>query len=137
MANKNNDKDIYCSFCGKPQDMVGRLIAGNGVYICDRCVELCMNILEESGELEREIESKNYPTAPEPATSIAELLKPKEIKAILDEYVIGQDLAKVTLSVAVYNHYKRSFSQDDSVEFAKSNVLLLGPTGVGKTEITA
>ena len=133
MANKNNDKDIYCSFCGKPQDMVGRLIAGNGVYICDRCVELCMNILEESGELEREIESKNHPTAPEPATSIAELLKPKEIKAILDEYVIGQDLAKVTLSVAVYNHYKRSFSQDDSVEFAKSNVLLLGPTGVGKT----
>lgn len=133
MANKNNDKDIYCSFCGKPQEMVGRLIAGNGVYICDRCVELCMNILEESGELEREIEEKNHPVSPEPATSIAELLKPKEIKAILDEYVIGQDMAKVTLSVAVYNHYKRSFAQDDSVEFAKSNVLLLGPTGVGKT----
>ncbi|MGN0507828.1 MAG: ClpX C4-type zinc finger protein, partial [Ruminococcus sp.] len=71
MANKNNDKDIYCSFCGKPQEMVGRLIAGNGVYICDQCVELCMNILEESGELEKEIESKNHPVSPEPATSIA------------------------------------------------------------------
>lgn len=134
MANKNNE-DIYCSFCGKPQEMAGRLIAGNGVYICDRCVELCMNILRESGELERENENKlsksGEPQTPE--LSVDELLKPKEIKTILDEYVIGQDDAKVTLSVAVYNHYKRAFSNDDSVDFAKSNVLLLGPTGVGKT----
>lgn len=134
MANKNNE-DIYCSFCGKPQEMAGRLIAGNGVYICDRCVELCMNILRESGELERENENKlsksGEPHTPE--LSVDELLKPKEIKTILDEYVIGQDHAKVTLSVAVYNHYKRAFSNDDSVDFAKSNVLLLGPTGVGKT----
>lgn len=134
MANKNNE-DIYCSFCGKPQEMAGRLIAGNGVYICDRCVELCMNILRESGELERENENKlsksGEPQTPE--LSVDELLKPKEIKAILDEYVIGQDHAKVTLSVAVYNHYKRAFSYDESVDFAKSNVLLLGPTGVGKT----
>lgn len=134
MANKNNE-DIYCSFCGKPQEMAGRLIAGNGVYICDRCVELCMNILRESGELERENENKlsksGEPQTPE--LSVDELLKPKEIKAILDEYVIGQDHAKVTLSVAVYNHYKRAFSNDESVDFAKSNVLLLGPTGVGKT----
>ncbi|MEE1319559.1 MAG: ATP-dependent Clp protease ATP-binding subunit ClpX [Ruminococcus sp.] len=134
MANKNNDKDIYCSFCGKPQDMVGRLIAGTGAYICDQCVELCMNILEQSDEIERESENRKKPVAPEESTaSIAELLKPKEIKAILDEYVIGQDEAKVTLSVAVYNHYKRAFSNDDSIDFAKSNVLLLGPTGVGKT----
>lgn len=115
--------------------MAGRLIAGNGVYICDRCVELCMNILRESGELERENENKlsksGEPQTPE--LSVDELLKPKEIKTILDEYVIGQDHAKVTLSVAVYNHYKRAFSNDDSVDFAKSNVLLLGPTGVGKT----
>ena len=134
MANKNNE-DIYCSFCGKPQEMAGRLIAGNGVYICDRCVELCMNILRESGELERENENKLSKSG-EPQThelSVDELLKPKEIKTILDEYVIGQDHAKVTLSVAVYNHYKRSFSNDESVDFAKSNVLLLGPTGVGKT----
>lgn len=134
MANKNNE-DIYCSFCGKPQEMAGRLIAGNGVYICDRCVELCMNILRESGELERENENKlsksGEPQTPE--LSVDELLKPKEIKAILDEYVIGQDHAKVTLSVAVYNHYKRAFSNDECVDFAKSNVLLLGPTGVGKT----
>ena len=134
MANKNNE-DIYCSFCGKPQEMAGRLIAGNGVYICDRCVELCMNILRESGELERENENKlsksGEPQTPE--LSVDDLLKPKEIKTILDEYVIGQDHAKVTLSVAVYNHYKRAFSNDDSVDFAKSNVLLLGPTGVGKT----
>ena len=136
MANKNNE-DIYCSFCGKPQEMAGRLIAGNGVYICDRCVELCMNILRESGELERENENKlsksGEPQTPE--LSVDELLKPKEIKAILDEYVIGQDHAKVTLSVAVYNHYKRAFSNDESVDFAKSNVLLLGPTGSGKTSL--
>ena len=132
MANKNNEKEIYCSFCGKPQDMVSRLIAGSGAYICDRCVELCMNIIEQSGEIERE--SDYHPSAPEMSEEdFAALLKPKEIKAILDEYVIGQDDAKITLSVAVYNHYKRAFAGDDSDDFAKSNVLLLGPTGVGKT----
>ena len=134
MANKNNE-DIYCSFCGKPQEMAGRLIAGNGVYICDRCVELCMNILRESGELERENENKlsksGEPQTPE--LSVDELLKPKEIKTRGEGGVVGQDHAKVTLSVAVYNHYKRAFSNDQSVDFAKSNVLLLGPTGVGKT----
>ncbi len=134
MANKNNDNDIYCSFCGKPQEMAGRMIAGNGVYICDQCIELCMNILRESGEIEQEHTGiKNNGSADSPVMPDAELLKPKEIKAILDEYVIGQDEAKITLSVAVYNHYKRVFSNDDSVDFAKSNVLLLGPTGVGKT----
>ena len=132
MANKNNEKEIYCSFCGKPQDLVLRLISGNGAYICDRCVELCMNLLEQSGELEGNSRyGKHAPNPPE--GDFDELLKPKEIKAILDEYVIGQDEAKVTLSVAVYNHYKRAFANDDSVEFSKSNVLLLGPTGVGKT----
>ncbi len=134
MANKNNDKDIYCSFCGKPQEMVGRLIAGNGAYICDQCIELCVNILEQSGEIERGASSPSAPVPPHiPTASMEELLKPKEIKAILDEYVIGQDSAKITLSVAVYNHYKRAFTNDDSIDFAKSNVLLLGPTGVGKT----
>lgn len=133
MANKNNDKEIYCSFCGKPQDLASRMIAGNGAYICDRCVDLCMNILEQSGELERDSYQNNSLAPADPDVSIAELLKPKEIKAILDEYVIGQESAKVTLSVAVYNHYKRAFANDETVDFAKSNVLLLGPTGVGKT----
>ena len=130
MANKINDNDIYCSFCGKPQEMVGRLIAGNGVYICDQCIELCMNILEQSGEIENEHRDSSVESS---EISLPTLLKPKEIKAILDEYVICQDSAKISLSVAVYNHYKRAFSNDDSVDFAKSNVLLLGPTGVGKT----
>ena len=130
MANKINDNDIYCSFCGKPQEMVGRLIAGNGVYICDQCIELCMNILEQSGEIENEHRDSSVESS---EISSPTLLKPKEIKAILDEYVICQDSAKISLSVAVYNHYKRAFSNDDSVDFAKSNVLLLGPTGVGKT----
>lgn len=119
-----DEKDIYCSFCGKPQDMVGRIISGNGVYICDQCVDLCMQILEDGLE-----PVKNQKKDIE----IPQLLKPQEIKDVLDQYVIGQDRAKVTLSVAVYNHYKRVFSLDDDVEFAKSNVLLLGPTGVGKT----
>ncbi|MBQ5641825.1 MAG: AAA family ATPase [Ruminococcus sp.] len=132
MANKN-DKEIYCSFCGKPQDLVLRMIQGNGAYICDRCVDLCMNILEQSGELERSSAGAPPSSPHDPDASLAELLKPKEIKAILDEYVIGQEKAKVTLSVAVYNHYKRAFAQDETVDFAKSNVLLLGPTGVGKT----
>lgn len=119
-----DEKKIYCSFCGKPQEMVGRLISGNGVYICDQCVDLCMSILEDG--IEPEPKHKNKLEAPT-------LLKPQEIKEVLDQYVIGQDRAKITLSVAVYNHYKRVFSNDEDVEFSKSNVLLLGPTGVGKT----
>lgn len=128
MPNKIDD-NIYCSFCGKPQEFVGRLIKGNGVYICDQCIELCVNILDDSGfdSIPEEDEiAENTPHIPK-------LLKPVEIKKILDDYVIGQDKAKRALSVAVYNHYKRVFSNDNEVEFAKSNVLLLGPTGVGKT----
>jgi len=127
----NNIKDdIYCSFCGKPQELVGRLIKGDGVYICDQCVDLCMSILEDT-----EIINDNSPSdiSEDNALEIQELLKPIEIKEILDEYVIGQDKAKKALSVAVYNHYKRVFNNDDDIDFAKSNVLLLGPTGVGKT----
>lgn len=125
MAGKKPEDNIYCSFCGKPQEMVGRLIAGNGVYICDQCINLCMSIIDEDYEVKSE--------APVKKNAPLNLLKPKEIKAILDEYVIGQDEAKKTLSVAVYNHYKRVFNNDSNVDFAKSNVLLLGPTGVGKT----
>ncbi len=125
MSGKKPEDNILCSFCGKPQNMVSRLIAGNGVYICDQCVDLCMSILEDNDfdDFEKDVKSNNCAT----------LLKPQEIKAVLDEYVIGQDEAKKTLAVAVYNHYKRVFNNDSDVEFAKSNVLLLGPTGVGKT----
>ena len=126
MAGKRTEDNIYCSFCGKPQEMVGRLIAGNGVYICDRCIDLCMSILEDGGPEPPDMREEITP-------STDKLLKPAEIKKILDEYVIGQDFAKKTLSVAVYNHYKRVFHHDDNVEFSKSNVLMLGPTGVGKT----
>ena len=126
MAGKRTEDNVYCSFCGKPQEMVGRLIAGNGVYICDRCIDLCMSILEDG-----EPEPVEMPK--ETTVSKDKLLKPAEIKRILDEYVIGQDIAQKTLSVAVYNHYKRVFNHDDNVEFSKSNVLMLGPTGVGKT----
>lgn len=128
MSSNRNDDHIYCSFCGKPQEMVGRLIAGNGVYICDSCVDMCTAILEDGGDFDRE---EN--TSKGPSMNPQKLLKPVEIKKILDEYVIGQDEAKKTLAVAVYNHYKRVFSHDDDVEFTKSNVLMLGPTGVGKT----
>ncbi len=124
MSNVKDNGDICCSFCGKTQGMVGKLIAGNGVYICDACVELCMSILDESEPIKPAITD---------SIDASLLLKPHEIKAILDEYVIGQDKAKITLSVAVYNHYKRVFNEDEDVEFSKSNVLLLGPTGVGKT----
>ena len=119
-----NDK-IRCSFCGKPQAQVGQMISGPGVYICDGCVELCMDIVEGL---------QNQPEAKQVKKATKKLPKPQEIKAILDDYVIGQDDAKMVLSVAVYNHYKRIFrSSPDDVEIAKSNVLLLGPTGVGKT----
>lgn len=129
MANKeenNATRDIHCSFCGKPQELVGRMIAGNGVFICDECVKLCLSILNEGEEKKEKKKAKD--------NDLKELLKPEEIKAKLDEYVIGQDTAKVTLSVAVYNHYKRiNHESIDDVEFVKSNVLMLGPTGTGKT----
>ena len=122
----NNENDVSCSFCGKPQAMVGQLIAGSGVYICDSCVRLCMSIISDEDRLQ-------HGSPPEHDTSLL-LPKPVEIKRKLDEYVIGQDEAKIALAVAVYNHYKRIyFSGDGGVELSKSNVLLLGPTGVGKT----
>lgn len=127
MPSKKNDQQVRCSFCGKPQELAGRMIAGNGVYICDQCVELCMSIIED-GEMVAHNHEDN-----EVVFDNSHLLKPKELKAILDDYVIGQDSAKITLSVAVYNHYKRILNHDEDVDFAKSNVLLLGPTGVGKT----
>jgi ATP-dependent Clp protease ATP-binding subunit ClpX len=100
-------------------------MGGNGAYICDQCVGICMSILEDGFDSFNDAKSKKN----EPMS----LLKPKEIKSVLDQYIIGQERAKIALSVAVYNHYKRAFSSDEDVEFAKSNVLLLGPTGVGKT----
>ena len=128
--NFGNDNEVRCSFCGKPQSQAKRLISGNGVYICDECVELCMDIIADEDSLHRgRPQPKNEPHAE------MVLPKPQEIKKQLDEYVIGQDEAKMTLAVAVYNHYKRIFfsDEDGGVEIAKSNVLLLGPTGVGKT----
>lgn len=128
MSVKDIDKkQVRCSFCGKTQDEVGQLIEGPGVYICDSCITFCNTLLY--GEAQNTKPKKKASKEKEFV-----LPKPKEIKEKLDEYVIGQEDAKVTLSVAVYNHYKRIFKQkDDSVELAKSNVLLLGPTGVGKT----
>ena len=135
MAREDNNKNPSrpngprCSFCGKPQEAVHRLVAGPGVYICDECVELCLQVMEgvDPEELQRAIDE----------ASIKEdktLPKPMEIKEKLDEYVIGQEEAKKVLSVAVYNHYKRVYCEKtDDVEIGKSNVLLLGPTGVGKT----
>ncbi len=125
---KNNDTNTYCcSFCGKTQDEVYRLIAGPGVYICNECVELCQSMMIDGATAGKE---NVAPPAPD------KLLTPKEIKAALDEYVIGQDRAKIALSVAVYNHYKRIyFGHTMKTEVGKSNVLLLGPTGVGKTAL--
>ncbi len=122
---ENKDKPVRCSFCGKLQSNVGTLIAGPGVYICDECVDICQSIIDE------EPRSKKKKGV---ETDFDSLPKPHEIKAKLDEYVIGQDEAKRTLSVAVYNHYKRIYSKNKSdVEVSKSNILMLGPTGVGKT----
>ena len=121
---RDDEKKVRCSFCGKTQDQVERMISGPGVYICDGCVELCMDIVEG-------IPTKQKVITPKPAKKLP---KPMEIKAALDEYVIGQEEAKITLSVAVYNHYKRIYLKSpDDVEINKSNVLMLGPTGVGKT----
>lgn len=125
---KDNNKEIRCSFCGKTQDEVSRLIEGPGVYICDNCINFCNSLLFEDDEVAAKNSGKNKEKEEKP------LLKPKEIKAKLDEYVIGQDDAKKILSVAVYNHYKRiRDNREEGVELAKSNVLMLGPTGVGKT----
>ena len=115
---------LKCSFCGKTQDQVRKLVAGPGVYICDECIELCNEIIEEEFNDDVEVELKDVP-------------KPKDIRAILDQYVIGQDEAKKTLSVAVYNHYKRinmgQGKPGEDVELSKSNILMIGPTGIGKT----
>ncbi|RUL51075.1 MULTISPECIES: ATP-dependent protease ATP-binding subunit ClpX [Lysinibacillus] len=119
----NDEKgNLKCSFCGKPQEQVRKLVAGPGVYICDECIELCSEIVVEELGVEEEIDFQDIP-------------KPKEILSILDEYVIGQERAKKALAVAVYNHYKRinSNSKIDDVELAKSNIVLIGPTGSGKT----
>ena len=126
MAGKIGEQKVRCSFCNKSEDQVRKLIAGpSGVYICDECIELCSEILEE--ELGNEEEER-------PDFSGINLLKPKEIKEFLDDYVIGQDEAKKVLSVAVYNHYKRILAEQDlGVELQKSNILMLGPTGCGKT----
>ncbi len=122
---RNDNEQLYCSFCGKPKELVKRLIAGpNGVFICDECVEVCREVIKEE-----ETEDVKNPQA-------VALLKPAEIKQRLDEYIVGQDEAKRVLSVAVYNHYKRINSaqkKGEEVELDKSNILLLGPTGSGKT----
>lgn len=126
MAGRFSDDQVRCSFCHKTQDQVRKLIAGpEGVYICDECVDICAEIIEEESEEE---EAQLDPTE-------INLLKPAQIKEFLDDYVIGQEEAKKVLSVAVYNHYKRVTSEDDGdgVELQKSNILMLGPTGSGKT----
>lgn len=123
----NRGKEICCSFCGKPQDEARRLVAGPGVYICDDCIRLCAGMLDEEFGITEHNDKKRH-------EGPKVLLKPKEIKELLDQYVIGQDDTKRALSVAVYNHYKRIMhSSEDDVEITKSNVLLLGSTGVGKT----
>ncbi|RQO75872.1 ATP-dependent Clp protease ATP-binding subunit ClpX [Aquitalea sp. FJL05] len=130
MADKNsNEKLLYCSFCGKSQHEVQRLIAGPQVFICNECVELCNDIIRE--ELEKVVGEIG-----DAAGTATALPTPQEIRADLDQYIIGQDFAKKTLSVAVYNHYKRLYTpagDKDEVELAKSNILLVGPTGSGKT----
>ncbi len=122
-----NNKNIRCSFCGKAQDTVKRIVAGPGVYICNECISLCKNIVDDEYYDEDEIKYT--------IDKLDELPNPEQIKGILDQYVIGQEDAKKTLSVAVYNHYKRINNKEkmDDVEIQKSNVLLLGPTGCGKT----
>lgn len=124
---------LRCSFCGKPEHKVARLLYGNSAYICNECVALCYGMLVEDGLFSAVPEAESPTDTKKQKKSERVFLKPKEIKAILDQYIIGQDEAKMVLSVAVYNHYKRISSVDDDVELQKSNVLLLGPTGVGKT----
>ena len=121
---KNQERIVKCSFCGKPQEVVKKIIAGPGVYICDECIALCQDIIDE----------EIYEITDEKLEQV-DMLTPAEIKKILDDYVIGQEEAKKTLSVAVYNHYKRINNLEalDDIEIQKSNILLLGPTGCGKT----
>ncbi len=128
MAGKDdNEKNLRCSFCNKPQDKVRKLIAGDGVFICDECVEVCAEIVEE------ELYAQDYAETPVLKDEI-NLLTPREIKGFLDEYVIGQEDAKKALSVAVYNHYKRVIAGKTlDVELQKSNIIMVGPTGSGKT----
>ena len=127
MAKSDDKRSIKCSFCGKPQSLVNRLIAGNGSYICDECVRLCTSIIEEG--YEPTLEGANGE-----AISFDELPKPMDIRKRLDDYIIGQEKAKIVLSVAVYNHYKRILhNHENDVELQKSNILLIGPTGSGKT----
>ena len=127
MARTDDRKSIRCSFCGKTQAQAGRLIAGNGAYICDECINLCMSIIAEDEQAPVHDSQGNR-------LRFEDLPKPAEIKARLDEYIVGQDRAKVVLSVAVYNHYKRIlYAGDNDVELQKSNILLIGPTGSGKT----
>ncbi len=131
MAGKSSDTKVRCSFCGKPQEQVRKLIAGpNGAFICDECVDICSEIIEE--EFARD-ELDLQPDSPMEIN----LQKPEKLKAFLDDYVIGQEQAKIVLSVSVYNHYKRILADisDDGVELQKSNILMLGPTGTGKTHL--
>ncbi|WP_432618440.1 ATP-dependent protease ATP-binding subunit ClpX, partial [Butyricicoccus sp.] len=131
MARNDDKHEIRCSFCGKPQSSVHKLIAGPNVYICNECIEICQSILDEEFGYE-----EDTPTAPvmKAETGPEKLPTPRELKETLDQYVIGQDRAKIALSVAVYNHYKRIFKgSDDGVELQKSNILLVGPSGSGKT----
>ena len=134
MPNRDQNKTIRCSFCGKTQDAVQRIIAGPGVYICNECIGVCNNIIEE--------DLYEDPDATYTVDEGNKLPTPEQIKSVLDEYVIGQEDAKKTLSVAVYNHYKRISNNEfimeqnnnsNSIEIQKSNILLLGPTGCGKT----
>lgn len=127
MPNYDDEKTLKCSFCGKPQNRVRKLIAGPGVYICDECIGVCTSILDD--ELDFSADEREETTMIQPER----LPTPQELKAVLDEYVIGQDRAKVALSVAVYNHYKRIYHPDTEVELQKSNILMLGPSGSGKT----
>ncbi|HJB26433.1 MAG TPA: ATP-dependent Clp protease ATP-binding subunit ClpX [Firmicutes bacterium] len=135
MIKNDENKPVRCSFCGKPQDEAKKFIAGPGVYICDECVQLCYSILEEENLLAQD--SHYHSGMGQGDDGDMQVLKPREIKEKLDQYVIGQDDAKRALSVAVYNHYKRIMNapDEDDVEIQKSNVLLVGPTGVGKTFI--
>ena len=133
MSKTIDNRILRCSFCGKLQDEVGRMIAGPGVCICDECIDLCQSVLDGEDSYEPQSRSERVPPAGKSPAGVS-ILQPKEMKKVLDQYVIGQDRAKKALSIAVYNHYKRIFSDDESeVELQKSNVLLLGPTGVGKT----
>ena len=126
---RSDDRKVRCAFCGRTQDQVDKLIAGNGAYICSDCVRLCMNIVAD--DLPQNTETGNKaPSVP----AVTELPKPAEIKKVLDEYIVGQETAKIALSVAVYNHYKRIYyGHESDVELQKSNILLIGPTGSGKT----